>query len=113
MARERVLVVDDEPDILELVHYNLTKELYDVTCVESGEDALLQVRRHPPDIVVLDLMLPGVNGLEGCKILKREPRTAAIPIVMLTDRGEEAAGVAGLELGPGDYLAKPFSPRIL
>ncbi|MGE3540039.1 MAG: response regulator [Candidatus Tectimicrobiota bacterium] len=113
MARERILVVDDEPDILELVHYNLTKEQYTVVCVESGEEALLQVRQALPDLIVLDVMLPGVNGLEVCKLLKREVRTAAVPIVMLTARGEEADIVAGLELGADDYLTKPFSPRIL
>ncbi len=113
MARERILVVDDEPDILELVHYNLTKAHYDVVCVESGEEALLQIQRQPPDLIVLDLMLPGVNGLEVCKLLKREMHTAVIPIVMLTARGEETDVVAGLELGADDYLTKPFSPRIL
>lgn len=113
MARERILVVDDEPDILELVHYNLTKEHYDVVCAESGEDALRQVRHTLPDLLVLDVMLPGMNGLEVCKLLKREARTAALPIVILTARGEEADVVAGLELGADDYLTKPFSPRIL
>ena len=109
----RILVVDDEPDILELVQYNLTREHYDVVCVESGEEALAQVSATPPDLIVLDLMLPGVDGLEVCRILKRDPHTAAIPVVMLTARGEEADIVAGLELGADDYLTKPFSPRVL
>ncbi len=109
----RILVVDDEPDILELVQYNLAGEHYDVVCVESGEEALAQVHTAPPDLIVLDLMLPGVNGLEVCRTLKRHPRTAAIPVVMLTARGEEADIVTGLELGADDYLTKPFSPRVL
>jgi len=113
MARTRILVVDDEPDILELVQYNLSKDNYDVMGVESGEEALAQVHATPPDLIVLDLMLPGVDGLEVCRVLKRDTRTAAIPIVMLTARGEEADMVAGLELGADDYLTKPFSPRVL
>ena len=113
MARTRILVVDDEPDILELVQYNLSKAPYDVVGVASGEEALAQARTTPPDLIVLDLMLPGVDGLEVCKALKRDTRTAAIPIVILTARGEEADIVAGLELGADDYLTKPFSPRVL
>ena len=113
MARTRILVVDDEPDILALVQYNLNKAQYDVVGVESGEEALAQVRTTPPSLIVLDLMLPGVDGLEVCKALKRDTRTAAIPIVILTARGEEADIVAGLELGADDYLTKPFSPRVL
>jgi two-component system, OmpR family, alkaline phosphatase synthesis response regulator PhoP len=113
MARTRILVVDDEPDILALVQYNLSKAQYDVVGVASGEEALAQVRTTPPGLIVLDLMLPGVDGLEVCKALKRHARTAAIPIVILTARGEEADIVAGLELGADDYLTKPFSPRVL
>ena len=113
MGRERVLVVDDEEDILHLVEYNLAKEGFDVTAVTTGEEALTAVREDPPDLVVLDLMLPGVDGLEVCKLLKRHPRTAAVPVVMLTAKGEEADVVAGLELGADDYVTKPFSPRVL
>jgi two-component system phosphate regulon response regulator PhoB len=113
MARTRILVVDDEPDILELVQYNLQRDNYDVVCVESGEEALAQVQTAPPDLIILDLMLPGVHGLDVCRILKRNIHTAAIPVVMLTARGEEADIVAGLELGADDYLTKPFSPRVL
>ena len=113
MARTRILVVDDEPDILALVQYNLSRAQYDVVGVASGEEALAQVRTTPPSLVVLDLMLPGVDGLEVCKALKRDTRTAAIPIVILTARGDEADIVAGLELGADDYLTKPFSPRVL
>jgi len=113
MARARILVVDDEPDILELVQYNLSKAHYDVVGVESGEEALAHLREMLPDLIVLDLMLPGADGLEVCKALKRDTHTAAIPIVILTARGEEADIVAGLELGADDYLTKPFSPRVL
>jgi DNA-binding response OmpR family regulator len=105
MARGRIFVVEDEPDILELVRYNLAQHGYEVTCALSGEEALAQIRARLPDLVVLDLMLPGVDGLEVCKTLKREGRTADIPILMLI--------VTGLELGADDYLVKPFSPRVL
>lgn len=113
MARSHILVVDDEPDILELVRYNLVQNGYSVTGVLSGEEALIQVRGQLPDLVILDLMLPGVDGLEVCRALKRDARTAAIPILMLSARSEEADVVAGLELGADDYLTKPFSPRVL
>ena len=113
MARESVLVVDDERDILELVKYNLDKEGYQVTVVATGEDALAATRTKLPDIVILDLMLPGVDGLEVCRRLKGDPRTRNIPIVMLTAKGDEADVVTGLELGASDYVTKPFSPRVL
>jgi two-component system phosphate regulon response regulator PhoB len=113
MSQSHILVVDDEPDLLELVHYTLTRAGHLVYCVKSGEEALMQVQSCPPDLIVLDLMLPGADGLEICQRLKRQPQTAAIPIVMLTARSEEADVVTGLELGADDYLTKPFSPRIL
>ncbi len=113
MARENVLVVDDERDILELVKYNLDKEGYRVTVVASGEDALAATRARMPDLIVLDLMLPGVDGLEVCRRLKADAKTRGIPIVMLTAKGSEADVVAGLELGASDYVTKPFSPRVL
>ena len=113
MATEHILVVDDEEDILELVSYNLTKAGYRVTSVTSGEDAIKSARSKLPDLVLLDLMLPGVDGLEVCNTLKRDHRTANIPVVMLTARGEEADIVSGLELGADDYITKPFSPRVL
>ena len=113
MAKESVLVVDDERDILELVKYNLDKEGYQVTVVETGEDALAAARTRLPDVVVLDLMLPGVDGLEVCRRLKSDLKTRGIPIVMLTAKGGEADIVAGLELGASDYVTKPFSPRVL
>lgn len=113
MARVRILVVDDEPDILELIRYNLTRNNYDMTGVASGEEAFASVRMSPPDLVVLDLMLPGVDGLEVCRRLKNDARTAGIPVIILSAKGEEADVVTGLELGADDYLTKPFSPRVL
>ena len=111
--RIRVLVVDDEPDLLELVHYNLTKAGYDVACVMSGAEALTHVQTHTPDLILLDVLLPDVDGLEVCKALRRSPQAGRVPIVMLTARSEDADIVAGLELGADDYLTKPFSPRVL
>jgi two-component system phosphate regulon response regulator PhoB len=113
MAGEHILVVDDEEDILELVGCNLMKAGYRVSKVTSGEDAIKAARSKLPDLVLLDLMLPGVDGLEVCNTLKRDPRTANIPIVMLTARGEDADVVTGLELGADDYITKPFSPRVM
>lgn len=113
MARETVLVVDDEEDILELVKYNLAKEGYTVVAVASGEDALAAARTKQPDAVVLDLMLPGLDGLEVCRRMKGDPTLHHIPIVMLTAKGTEADIVTGLELGASDYVTKPFSPRVL
>jgi two-component system phosphate regulon response regulator PhoB len=113
MAKESVLVVDDEEDILELVEYNLTREGYKVACVETGEAALREARGKLPSLIILDLMLPGVDGLEVCRILKKDAKTAHIPIIMLTAKGEEADIVTGLELGADDYIPKPFSPRVL
>jgi two-component system phosphate regulon response regulator PhoB len=113
MARAHIFVVDDEPDILELVRYNLLQHGYDVTCSLSGEEGLMQIRSRPPDLVLLDIMLPGMDGLEVCKALKQGRRTADIPLIMLTARSEEADIVTGLELGADDYLTKPFSPRVL
>ncbi len=111
--RPRVLVVDDEEDLLELVRYNLTKDGYDVECVGTGEQALASARANPPDLIVLDLMLPAVDGLEVCRRLKADPKTRDILIVMLTAKSEERDMITGLERGADDYIAKPFSPRIL
>jgi two-component system alkaline phosphatase synthesis response regulator PhoP len=112
-VKPRILVVDDEEDLLELVRYNLTKEGYVVDCVASGEEALKAVRRQLPDLIVLDLMLPAVDGLEVCRRLKGDSKTRDVPIVMLTAKSEESDMVAGLERGADDYVAKPFSPRVL
>lgn len=113
MPREKILVVEDEKDIQELLQYNLAKEGYAVVPVTSGEEALRAARTESPDLVLLDLMLPGVDGLEVCRQLKRDPKTQGLPIVMLTARGEETDIVTGLELGADDYIPKPFSPRVL
>lgn len=113
MPREKILVVDDEEDILELVRYNLEREGFQVTCAESGEKAMERTRQEAPDLIVLDLMLPGIDGLEVARRLKQDQKTAGLPIVMLTAKGEEADIVAGLELGADDYITKPFSPRVM
>ncbi|MCG6893760.1 MAG: response regulator transcription factor [Desulfobacteraceae bacterium] len=113
MGGEQLLVVDDEEDILELVRYTLVREGYHVKCASSGEEALDRLRSEPVDLVVLDLMLPGIDGLEVARRLKQENGTRGIPVVMLTAKGEESDVVTGLELGADDYITKPFSPRIL
>jgi two-component system alkaline phosphatase synthesis response regulator PhoP len=113
MAKETILVIDDEEDILELIRFNLVREGYKVVCAPSGEKALSLAQLEIPDLMVLDLMLPGIDGLEVTKILKSDSRTKDIPIVMLTAKGEEADIVTGLELGADDYITKPFSPRVL
>lgn len=113
MKKEKILVVDDEEDILELVRYNLVREGYVVDCAASGEEALKAAETNPADLIVLDLMLPGIDGLEVARRLKQNPGTKDTPIVMLTAKGEEADVVSGLELGADDYVTKPFSPRIL
>jgi len=113
MAKERILVVEDDDDILQLLKYNLTKEGYRVTGVASGEEAVKAVALSVPDLILLDLMLPGMDGLEVCRLLKRADRSGNIPIIMLTAKGEEADIVTGLELGADDYITKPFSPRVV
>jgi len=111
--RGRVLIVEDEPDQQELLRYNLAREGYDVHCAENGRDALAMVRDEPPDLIVLDLMLPGLDGLEVCRKIRSEPTTAGVPIVMLTAKSEDSDVVTGLELGADDYVTKPYSPRVL
>ncbi|MGD8513219.1 MAG: response regulator transcription factor [Deltaproteobacteria bacterium] len=113
MAKEKILVVDDEEDILELLRFNLSREGCQVFCASSGEEALRLVRSEIPDLMVLDLMLPGIDGLEVARRLKSDPNTKNLPVVMLTAKGEEADIVTGLELGADDYVTKPFSPRVL
>jgi len=113
MAKEKILVVDDEEDILELVRYNLSREGYRVTGSLTGEEALRKVRSDTFDLIVLDLMLPGMDGLAFTKTLKNDSRLRSIPIIMLTAKGEEADIVTGLELGADDYITKPFSPKVM
>ena len=113
MAKEHILVIEDEEDILALVHYNLSKEGYKVATAISGEEGLKSARANPPDLVLLDLMLPGMDGLDVCRALKKDAALAQVPVVMMSAKGEEADVVAGLELGADDYVTKPFSPKIL
>jgi two-component system phosphate regulon response regulator PhoB len=109
----RVLVVDDEPDLLELVRINLAQSGYTVETAASGSDALAALRRAPPDVMILDLMLPDLSGTELCARVRADQRLAALPIIMLTAKSEEIDRVVGLELGADDYVTKPFSPREL
>ncbi len=111
MAKPIVLVVEDDKDILELLAYTLRGAGFDAVTAEDGINALVQARRHRPAIVILDLMLPGMDGLDVCRELKRGAETAQIPVIMLTARGEELDRIVGLELGADDYVVKPFSPR--
>lgn len=113
MAREKILVVEDEEDILELIKYNLIKDGYQVSTAMTGEAGLELARRLVPDMILLDIMLPGMDGLEVCKLLKNDPATSKVPIIMLTAKGEESDIVTGLELGADDYMPKPFSPKIV
>jgi len=112
-AKPRILVVDDEPDTLEVVEFNLRQAGFDVTTAQDGEEAIGKARTCLPNLIVLDLMLPEVDGLEVCKILRHDTNTASIPIVMLTAKAAELDRVLGLELGADDYVTKPFSPREL
>src|SRR5205085_4563645 len=111
--KPKILVIDDEPDAVELVEFNLKAAGFDVVTAADGEEALERARTILPNMIVLDLMLPEVDGLEVCKILRRDPATTAIPILMLTAKAAEIDRVLGLELGADDYVTKPFSPREL
>jgi two-component system alkaline phosphatase synthesis response regulator PhoP len=113
MAGKTILAVDDEEDVLELLRYNLQKNGYDVVTASSGEQALKKANSASPSLVLLDLMLPGIDGLEVCKQLKSNPKTEHIPVIMLTAKGEESDVVVGLEVGADDYITKPFSPKVL
>src|ERR1700677_4259515 len=112
-ANKRILVADDEPDVLQLVSSNLKNAGFNVIKAEDGLSALTQARDILPSLIVLDLMLPEMSGLEVCRVLKKEPATSQIPIIMLTAKAEEVDRIVGLELGADDYLTKPFSPREL
>ncbi len=113
MAKEKILIVDDERDILELITYNLEREGYRVESVTSGEEALIRAMKFLPDLIVLDLMLPGLDGIEVCRRLKRNDDTKQIPVLMLTAKSEDSDIVTGLEIGADDYVTKPFSPKVL
>jgi len=113
MTTKNILIVDDEPDIVELISYNLKKEGFHLSTALDGEEALQKVRAGHLDLILLDLMLPGIHGMELCRILRNNPRTAHVPIIMLTARGEESDKVHGLESGADDYMTKPFSPKEL
>ncbi|HTL47319.1 MAG TPA: response regulator transcription factor [Verrucomicrobiae bacterium] len=113
MAKEIIVIIEDEKNIVELLQYNLEKEGYRVFSALRGEEGLDLARKHLPSVLILDLMLPGMDGLEICKTLRQNPETSRIPILMLTARGEEVDKVLGLELGADDYVTKPFSPREL
>lgn len=113
MSRKTILVIDDEKDILKLVQYNLEKEGYQVLQAKTGEEGLELARTGKPDLILLDLMLPGLDGLEVCRILKANDATRPIPVVMLTAKGSEVDQVVGLELGAVDYVTKPFGVKLL
>jgi len=111
--KEKILIVEDEKDIVKMLDYNFKKEGFRTISAYDGEDALDLASREHPDLIILDLMLPGMDGLEVCRELKRESNTASIPIIMLTAKSQESDKVVGLELGADDYITKPFSPREL
>ena len=110
---QHILVVDDESDIRELLSYNLTKEGYHVSSISDGEEALKKVREGTFDLLLLDLMLPGIQGMELCRMLRNEPKTKNLPIIMITAKGDEVDRILGLEMGADDYITKPFSTREL
>ena len=109
----RVLVVDDEPDLVELVRFNLKEAGYEIDAARSGREALALLRRRPPDLLILDLMLPDVSGTEICRQVRSDARLAGVPVLMLTAKSEEVDRIVGFELGADDYVTKPFSPREL
>ncbi|MFA6142641.1 MAG: response regulator [Candidatus Omnitrophota bacterium] len=111
--KETILIVEDEKDIVKMLEYNLKKDGFSTLTARNGEDAISRVKKDLPDLVILDIMLPGIDGLEVCKALKNDSKTSHIPIVMLTAKGQESDKIVGLELGADDYVTKPFSPREL
>ncbi|RJQ19426.1 MAG: response regulator [Nitrospiraceae bacterium] len=111
--KTKILVVEDEKDIADLVAYNLKKEGFDVSTSVDGEGALTLIRKEKLSLLVLDLMLPGMSGMELCRAIRNNPQSASLPIIMLTAKGEEIDRVLGLEMGADDYITKPFSPREL
>ncbi len=113
MAKKLVLAIDDEKDILKLIQYNLEREGYQVICAKTGEEGLETAHAKKPDLIVLDLMLPGMDGLEVCKLLRSDKETKNTPIIMLTAKNSEVDQILGLELGATDYMTKPFSVKVL
>ncbi|MDF1544975.1 MAG: response regulator transcription factor [bacterium] len=109
----KIVIIEDEQDIADLLRYNLQRDGYEAECYYNGEDGLKGVREHSPDLVLLDFMLPGMNGLDVCKAIRSDTATMSIPIIMLTARNEEVDIVSGLEVGADDYVTKPFSYRVL
>jgi phosphate regulon transcriptional regulator PhoB len=112
-APKNILVVDDEADLVELVSYNLKKDGFSVDSAADGESALKKIKKCKYDLLILDLMLPGVQGIELCRIVRNDPKKSDLPIIMLTAKGEEIDRIVGLEMGADDYITKPFSPREL
>ena len=113
MAHEKILIVEDEQDIVELILYNLESEGYTCAFCTSGEEALPRAKGFKPDLIILDLMLPGIDGLQVCRLLKQDADTRRIPVIMVTAKAEDSDVVTGLEIGADDYVTKPFSPKIL
>ena len=113
MNKGTILIIDDEKDLIEMVRYNLDKDGYDVISATDGQTGLEIAQRHKLDLIVLDVMMPNMDGLEVCRRLRSDPRTGRIPLIMLTARATEADRIVGLELGADDYVTKPFSPREL
>jgi two-component system alkaline phosphatase synthesis response regulator PhoP len=113
MPKARILIIEDDEDIQELIRYNLAREGYQVKAAATGESGLELARSEKTDLIILDLMLPGVDGLEVCRLLKSSANTSAIPVLMVTAKGEETDIVTGLEIGADDYITKPFSPKVL
>ena len=111
--KKHIVIIDDERDILELLRYNLDKIGYRTTCLLDGESAIKEIRESIPDLILLDLMLPGIDGLDVCRILKNSKQTTKIPIIMITAKGEDTDVVKGLEIGADDYVTKPFSLKVL
>ncbi|MFH1846298.1 MAG: response regulator transcription factor [Candidatus Omnitrophota bacterium] len=113
MAKAQILIVEDEKDIVEMIEYNLHKEGYKTSSVFNGQDGVSLAEKQAPDLMILDLMLPDIDGFEVCKQIKQHEKTANIPIIMLTAKSQESDKIVGLELGADDYMTKPFSPREL
>jgi two-component system phosphate regulon response regulator PhoB len=113
MVKSHIFIVEDEPDIADLLSYNLTREGYKVSVASRGDQAISEIPRWKPNLILLDLMLPGIGGIEICRLLKAKPETAKIPIIMVTARGDETDIVVGLAMGADDYIVKPFSINVV